>query len=231
MSTMPAVRIFLLYAAAAVFFDFLLQVTAFVALMSLDAKRQENNRLDVLCCVKQPKDDSQDHMICVYTFMKNYFAEVLLSDYSRPTVVRFWSLPVLIAGFILEINCSKSSGTCSSILGGSFSVCYDANVACLRIIHVEVYLKQRGKSLKSLRVVWSQFNLKPILNFSAQLTYYVSIFSWTMLCSSEKLFWHLVMCTYFQFVVVFFFFSKTPISIVMAFMCKSTHTSAIVAND
>ena len=51
-----------------------------------------------------------------------------------------------------------------------------------------------------------------------------------MLCSSETLFWHLVMCTYFQFVVVFFF-SKTPISIVMAFMCKSTHTSAIVAND
>ena len=34
------------------------------------------------------------------------------------------------------------------------------------------------------------------------------------------------------FVVVFvFFFSKTPIFIVMAFMCKSTHTSAIVAND
>ena len=130
---MPAVRIFSLYAAAAVFFDFLLQVTAFVALMSLDAKRQENNRLDVLCCVKQPKDDSQDHMICVYTFMKNYFAEVLLSDYSRPSVVRFWSLPVLIAGFILEINCSKSSGTCSSILGGSFSVCYDANVACLSL--------------------------------------------------------------------------------------------------
>lgn len=40
---------------------------------------------------------------------------------------------MLIAGFILEINCSKSSGTCSSILGGSFSVCYDANVACLSL--------------------------------------------------------------------------------------------------
>ena len=202
---MPAVRIFSLYAAAAVFFDFLLQVTAFVALMSLDAKHQENNCLDVLCCVKKPKDDSQDHMICFYTFMKNYFAEVLLSDYSRPTVVRFWSLPVLIAGFILEINCSKSSGTCSSILGGSFSVCYDANVACLRIIHVEVYIKQRGRSLKSLHGVWSQFNLKPILNFSVQLTYYVSIFSWTMLSSSEKLFWCLVMCTISIFLLLFLF--------------------------
>lgn len=86
---MPAVRIFSLYAAAAVFFDFLLQVTVFVALMSLDAKRQENNRLDVLCCLKLPKDGSEsDQMICVYTFMKNYFAEGLLSDYMRPTMVR-----------------------------------------------------------------------------------------------------------------------------------------------
>ena len=224
---MPAVRIFSLYAAAAVFFDFLLQVTAFVALMSLDAKRQENNRLDVLCCVKQPKDDSQDHMICVYTFMKNYFAEVLLSDYSRPTVVRFWSLPVLIAGFILEINCSKSSGTCSSILGGSFSVCYDANVACLRIIHVEVYIKQRGRSLKSLHGVWSQFNLKPILNFSVQLTYYVSIFSWTMLSSSEKLFWCLVMCTISIFLLLclflFFFLVKHQFSL-WWHSCVRVHT-------
>lgn len=88
MSTMPAVRIFSLYAAAAVFFDFLLQITAFVALMSLDAKRQENNRLDVLCCVKEPKSNTpSDQMICVYTFMKDYFAEALLSVFVRPVVV------------------------------------------------------------------------------------------------------------------------------------------------
>lgn len=88
MSTMPAVRIFSLYAAAAVFFDFLLQVTAFVALLSLDSKRQESNRLDVLCCVKEPKYNTpSDQMTCVYTCMKNYFAEALLSDYVRPVVV------------------------------------------------------------------------------------------------------------------------------------------------
>ena len=88
MSTMPAVRIFSLYAAAAVFFDFLLQVTAFVALLSLDSKRQENNRLDILCCIKEPKSkSSSDQMGCsVYTVMK-YFAEVLLSDFVRPVVV------------------------------------------------------------------------------------------------------------------------------------------------
>ena len=85
---MPAVRIFSLYAAAAVFFDFLLQITAFVALLSLDSKRQENNRLDVLCCIKEPKINTlSDQIVCVYTFMKNYFAEALLSDFIRPVVV------------------------------------------------------------------------------------------------------------------------------------------------
>ncbi len=38
---MPAVKIFSLYAGMAVFFDFLLQITCFVAVMALDAKRQE----------------------------------------------------------------------------------------------------------------------------------------------------------------------------------------------
>ena len=85
---MPAVRIFSLYAAVAVFFDFLLQITAFVALLSLDSKRQENNRLDVLCCIKEPKYNTlSDQIVCVYTFMKNYFAEALLSDFIRPVVV------------------------------------------------------------------------------------------------------------------------------------------------
>lgn len=38
---MPAVRVFSLYAALAVLFDFLLQITVFIGLMTLDARRQE----------------------------------------------------------------------------------------------------------------------------------------------------------------------------------------------
>lgn len=41
LSTMPAVKIFSLYAALAVLIDFLLQISCFVSLMTLDAKRQE----------------------------------------------------------------------------------------------------------------------------------------------------------------------------------------------
>lgn len=39
LSDMPAVRTFALYATAAILLDFLFQITAFIALMSLDNKR------------------------------------------------------------------------------------------------------------------------------------------------------------------------------------------------
>jgi Niemann-Pick C1 protein len=32
--------------------DFLMQITCFVALISLDMSREENNRFDIVCCVK-----------------------------------------------------------------------------------------------------------------------------------------------------------------------------------
>ena len=39
-STMPAVRTFSLYAGVAVFFNFLLQISVFLAALALDARRQ-----------------------------------------------------------------------------------------------------------------------------------------------------------------------------------------------
>lgn len=41
LSNMPAVRTFSLFAGLAVFIDFLLQISCFVSLLGLDAKRQE----------------------------------------------------------------------------------------------------------------------------------------------------------------------------------------------
>ena len=60
---MPAVKTFALYAALSVLFDFLLQVTAFVALLSVDTKRQEVSHYQFLmifeCRVRRR------HMICM----------------------------------------------------------------------------------------------------------------------------------------------------------------------
>ena len=41
LSNMPAVKVFSLYASVAVFVNFLLQVSCFVALMSYDVRRQQ----------------------------------------------------------------------------------------------------------------------------------------------------------------------------------------------
>lgn len=52
--SMPAVRNFAIYAAGAVFVNALLQVTMFVAVLSLNQKRVESNRMDCFPCFKAP---------------------------------------------------------------------------------------------------------------------------------------------------------------------------------
>ncbi|XP_053276316.1 NPC1-like intracellular cholesterol transporter 1 [Pleuronectes platessa] len=88
LSTMPAVRTFALYAALAVLMDFILQMTAFVALLSLDARRQDNNRCELLCCVKvstqRPNKPNEGFLM---PLMRKYYAPVLLSRYSRILVM------------------------------------------------------------------------------------------------------------------------------------------------
>lgn len=86
---MPAVRIFSLYAALAVLIDFLLQITAFVALMTLDCQRQERNQLDALVCFSirpsQERPVGQEDLL--YRFFKSIYAPWLLSDWIRPCVM------------------------------------------------------------------------------------------------------------------------------------------------
>ncbi|XP_062163882.1 uncharacterized protein LOC133870706 [Alnus glutinosa] len=57
---MPACRVFSMFAALAVFLDFLLQVTAFVALIVFDFLRAEDKRVDCFPCIKvsSPRADS-----------------------------------------------------------------------------------------------------------------------------------------------------------------------------
>uniref|UniRef100_A0A182QGM2 SSD domain-containing protein n=1 Tax=Anopheles farauti TaxID=69004 RepID=A0A182QGM2_9DIPT len=59
LSPMPAVNTFAWYATVALAIDFLLQISAFVALMALDEQRVEHGRLDLLCCVRASKDPNK----------------------------------------------------------------------------------------------------------------------------------------------------------------------------
>ncbi|NXP82275.1 NPC1 protein, partial [Ramphastos sulfuratus] len=89
LSAMPAVRTFSLFAGTAVLMDFLLQVTCFVSLLGLDVRRQERNRLDILCCIQSGHDASaaQRSHSCLFLFFKNLYAPYLLRDWMRPIVV------------------------------------------------------------------------------------------------------------------------------------------------
>ncbi|KAF9608782.1 hypothetical protein IFM89_011551 [Coptis chinensis] len=56
---MPACRVFSMFAALAVLLDFLLQVTAFVALIVFDFLRTEDHRIDCFPCIKTPVSSDQ----------------------------------------------------------------------------------------------------------------------------------------------------------------------------
>jgi len=86
---MPAVKIFSLYAAMAVLIDFLLQITAFVALMTLDCQRQERNQLDALCCftIRPSTEKPVGQESLLYRFFKCIYAPWILSEWIRPCVM------------------------------------------------------------------------------------------------------------------------------------------------
>lgn len=85
---MPACRVFSLFAAVAVLLDYLLQITAFVAVLTLDFRRSESGRVDCVPCIhvgrKEPGDVSlglpneQRHNPGLrQRYMKNYHAPFL----------------------------------------------------------------------------------------------------------------------------------------------------------
>lgn len=87
LSGMPAVHAFALYAGLALTIDFVLQLTCFVALMALDAQRQEEGRWDILCCVKGSDKDANTKEGLLPEFMGKIYAPFLLSQWVRPLVV------------------------------------------------------------------------------------------------------------------------------------------------
>ncbi|XP_067887182.1 NPC intracellular cholesterol transporter 1 isoform X2 [Heterodontus francisci] len=86
LSTMPAVRTFSLFAGMAVFIDFILQITCFVSLFGLDIQRQESNRMDIMCCVKQKANTGYSEELLFRGF-KHIYAPYLLSNWVRPIVI------------------------------------------------------------------------------------------------------------------------------------------------
>ncbi|KAM6178299.1 NPC1-like intracellular cholesterol transporter 1 [Rhynchocyon petersi] len=88
LTPMPAVRTFALTSGLAVVFDFLLQMSAFVALLSLDSKRQEASHLDVCCCFRTKQSPPpQPTEGLLLRFFRKVYAPALLHQVTRRIVL------------------------------------------------------------------------------------------------------------------------------------------------
>uniref|UniRef100_A0A8C7GSY5 NPC1 like intracellular cholesterol transporter 1 n=1 Tax=Oncorhynchus kisutch TaxID=8019 RepID=A0A8C7GSY5_ONCKI len=105
LSTMPAVKSFALYAALAVLMDFVLQMTAFVALLSLDARRQDGNRCELACCVTvkttAPTKPNEGFLLPA---MRKYYAPVLLHPVTRIVVFIFMFISSIYLMFYVTVG-------------------------------------------------------------------------------------------------------------------------------
>ncbi|XP_037357485.1 NPC1-like intracellular cholesterol transporter 1 [Talpa occidentalis] len=108
LTPMPAVRTFALTSGFAVILDFLLQMTAFVALLSLDSKRQEASRIDVCCCVRSQKltlpGQSEGFLL---KFFRKFYTPILLHRVTRGVVVLLF---VALFGMSLYFMCHINVG-------------------------------------------------------------------------------------------------------------------------
>lgn len=108
LTPMPAVRTFALTSGLAIILDFLLQMTAFVALLSLDSKRQEASRPDVLCCFstrKLPPPKEKEGLLL--RFFRKIYAPFLLHRFIRPVVMLLF---LTLFGANLYLMCNINVG-------------------------------------------------------------------------------------------------------------------------
>jgi Niemann-Pick C1 protein len=94
---MPAVRVFSMFAALAVLLDFLLQITAFVALIVFDFRRTEDKRVDCFPCIKTSKSSisaekgvGQRKAGLLTRYMKEVHAPVLSHWIVKIVVIAFF---------------------------------------------------------------------------------------------------------------------------------------------
>uniref|UniRef100_A0A7G3ABJ9 Putative cholesterol transport protein n=1 Tax=Lutzomyia longipalpis TaxID=7200 RepID=A0A7G3ABJ9_LUTLO len=88
LSNMPAVHTFAMYAAVALLIDFILQLTAFVALMSLDQRRYESKRFDLMCCFRMKEYQKADKpsQSFLQRIIDKFYAPFVLSKRIRPLI-------------------------------------------------------------------------------------------------------------------------------------------------
>ena len=113
MVTMPAVSVFAMYAAMAVWVDFLLQVTAFISCIALDAQRTEEDRIDCVPCIQIQAPQAIETEGTLPTWVRKYYGPLILNRSVKKIVVASF-LGLLTLGLCLmpsiEIGLGKDCG-------------------------------------------------------------------------------------------------------------------------
>ncbi|PON66253.1 Niemann-Pick C type protein [Parasponia andersonii] len=99
--SMPACRVFSMFAALAVLLNFFLQVTAFVALIVLDFSRAEDNRIDCFPCIKIPSssmDPSEGSSHGRTGLLTRYMEEV------HSPILGIWAVKMVVIAVFLAFT-------------------------------------------------------------------------------------------------------------------------------
>lgn len=97
LSSMPAVHTFAMYATLAVAIDFILQITAFVALLSLDEQRFESNRLDLIYCKKISVPQKRESADYIFNFWKNHVTTNILKYPVRVVILLIFTITTILS--------------------------------------------------------------------------------------------------------------------------------------
>ncbi|XP_077162613.1 NPC1-like intracellular cholesterol transporter 1 [Paroedura picta] len=124
LSEMPAIRTFALNSAVAIIFDFLLQMTTFVALVALDARRQKAARFDLCCCVRlEKRGQVKKHESLLRSFTRRFYVPVLLNSIVRMLVVVLFIF-MFCAAIFLIFNIQVGLDQELSVPGDSYMLQY-----------------------------------------------------------------------------------------------------------
>ncbi|XP_065167705.1 NPC intracellular cholesterol transporter 1 homolog 1b-like [Atheta coriaria] len=119
LSDMPAVHTFAFFATIALLFDFLLQITAFIALLAIDERRYKENRWDFCFCVKQERSDGLTFSEgWFFKAWKKYYTPFIMSKPMRYIIVVIFAawfgfsivvVPSINAGLDQELSMPEDS--------------------------------------------------------------------------------------------------------------------------
>ncbi|KAH8318213.1 hypothetical protein KR074_002432, partial [Drosophila pseudoananassae] len=159
---MPAVKTFAMYAAIAILLNFLLQITAFVALMAIDERRYQDGRLDMLCCLRSgtSKKLSGEETAAAARSKEAGMLESLFKNFYSPFL---FAKPVKVAVLLIF-----TVVTCLSMMvAPSIEKGLDQEMSMPKNSHVVKYFRYMVDLLAmGAPVYWV---LKPGLNYSQPL--------------------------------------------------------------